>query len=123
MTLGGFQGGITVRNFLLNSSCPTCGSIHPALTESMKERRVCPDCGGEAFSFSLLRNAGQKALVGWLELDLKSSHQASGRNCLDCHTPMHSAHLSPDVELDYCLSCRLLWLDSGEARAAFRRIQ
>lgn len=105
--------------------CPSCRAESGALADTDKTKRTCRHCGGESFSFSLLRNAGQKALVAFLEGSPEKNPAQTERLCLDCQTPMFRTTLPPSllhVEVDCCLQCRLLWLDPGEAHDAFVKI-
>jgi Zn-finger nucleic acid-binding protein len=107
------------------SPCPSCLIRSSALADIGKTKRTCPSCGGEGFSFSLLRNSGQKNLVAFLEGNPKKSAKDKQRPCLDCGTPMLRTRVPPrllPVDVDYCLGCRLLWLDPGEAHDAFLKI-
>lgn len=77
----------------------------------------CPGCGSKAASLKLLRGLlGAEEMNGFLHA-VEQKEPKSGRHCPGCDREMRDIEIARDpqkVQLDVCLSCRMVWFDPEE---------
>src|SRR5688500_10115017 len=104
--------------------CPRCktkfGEYAKGTVETVSGS--CPSCRGIVAGQKLLRNIIDAKLVKWFWELAEGSDPSVSARCSCCQKYLRQAVIqtqSGAVELDGCLSCRLIWFDSSETNAVF----
>lgn len=97
--------------------CPKCkvklNEIDAMIPDKKLMMDVCPKCHGIWFDKGELRKViGDRKLTDYLTKDIGTKTE-SPLVCPRCGGLMDFEH-AEDVEVDVCLSCHGVWLDSGE---------
>jgi Zn-finger nucleic acid-binding protein len=102
--------------------CPNCKGILCRIDYEGIPVCTCPDCQGEFVDYSRLRRIGGKQEVQFEKTEAKRlKHIKTGpeiekqRICPRCGNLMAKGiYRTTDVIIDYCKSCRGVWLDDQE---------
>ena len=107
-------------------NCPTCSILlTPVDYEGFRVLR-CAQCGGHLVGQAELESIQAVALKSPEELKAEAAAGFRGGNagrirCPRCHMEMGKQTLllpGPDLEMDVCRPCSLVWLDGGELALA-----
>jgi Zn-finger nucleic acid-binding protein len=99
--------------------CPEC---RIDLEEKKADHGVhweCPSCGGTGWGVALLRRVASDRHVQKIWMAAAASNE-DGRQCPACDETMRQVRgrskdpVKPDLMVDVCLVCWMIWLDRGE---------
>ncbi len=100
--------------------CPICKNSLEVIEHEGQQLKKCIQCSGLLLGtdvFKELQKENDHHLASLLSKDHKESTTQKGtRKCPSCNGDMKMSQFewNADVEIDYCKTCSLIWLDRGE---------
>ena len=97
--------------------CPNCGEMLEPVENEYGLHWVCGKCGGRAVKVSMLRRTLVRQCVNRLWQLARSGKGERKRRCPACRASMVEVaplSSSPDLLLDVCRPCQLVWFDPQE---------
>jgi Zn-finger nucleic acid-binding protein len=114
----------------VSMDCPSCSTELERRMIREIEVDECPDCKGIWFEDDELRKAKDSADsdLNWIDFEIwKYKDRAKARSkdlpCPDCRKALVAIdYTGTDVEVDYCPSCKGIWLDKGEFKSIIKAL-
>jgi len=102
---------------MIDVRCRTCDRDMDRVKRGSAYFWYCQGCGAHALSESALRKIVPPLVWAAIWPAIREAAVAGARGCPACERPMEETREVDDagsVRVDYCETCRIVWLDSGE---------